>query len=387
MEIKTARGRLFILLMLILAFPLLQQGLSFYDSGKVNGAVVAAGDSTFSWDKWWEGSYQKQKNLYLNDNTGCRPDLVRINNQVDYWLYNKLHANGVVIGQDECLYEKFYIDEYYGLDFLGETVIREKLRKLKKVQDTLERLGKTFVFVYAPSKAYYFPDKFPKELELKQKKNATNYETFKRMGDSTGIHQLDFNAWFLSMKASSKELLFSRLGTHWTVYGSLLAEDSLIKYIERSRNIQMPEVQWKEVVRTDTPRRTDDDLAAGLNLLTKFKKERFTYPKYGYNFGENKTQPKAIYIGDSFVWTWVNNRLMHSINKDWDVWYYFNEAWNDKSFSGFEPMRPIENFDWAKELLGTDCLIALYTPANFKGFNYDGAFIDKMYQYFYPDKK
>lgn len=386
MDFKTARGRLFILLMLIIAFPFLQQGLSFYESGKVNGAVAVIGDSTFNWNKWWEGTYQKQKNAYLNDNTGCRPDLVRLSNQLDYWLYGKLHANGVVIGKDDYLYEQFYIDEYNGLDFLGDGVIRSKLLMLKKVQDTLERLGKTFVYVYAPSKAYYFPDNFPAKSYKVDKPFGTNYESFKRLGDSIGIHQIDFNEWFLSMKTTTQDLLFSRVGTHWTVYGSLLAEDSLIKYIARARNIKMPEVRWDSITYSYRPRRTDDDLAAGLNLISEFKKERFSYPKYYYNYSGNCTRPSAIYIGDSFVWTWVNNRLMHSTNKDWDVWYYFNEAWNDRAFSGLEPMRPMEHFDWPKEMLHTDCIIALYTPANIKGFNYDGAFIDKMYKYFYPGK-
>jgi len=387
MDFKTARGRLFILLMLIIAFPLLQQSLSFFESGKVNGAVAVVGDSTFNWDKWWEGSYQKQKNAYLNDNTGCRPDLVRLSNQLDYWLYGKLHANGVVIGKDDYLYEQFYIDEYIGYDYIGNEAANDEINKLKKIQDTLERLGKTFVFIFAPSKAYYFPDKFPPALDIKGKQAPTNYAAFKRLGDSAGIHLLDFNAWFMAMKGTTKNLLFSPLGTHWTVYGSLLAEDSLIKYLERVRNIKMPEVQWDSIKYSYAPQRTDDDLAAGLNLISEFKKERFSYPKYYYNYQGNRTRPSAIYIGDSFVWTWVNNRLMHSINKEWDVWYYFNEAWNDRSFSGYEPMRPMENLDWAKEMLNTDCVVALYTPANFKGFNYSGSFIEKMYKYFYPGNR
>lgn len=378
---------LFFFLLLFISFPFLQQNLSFFDSGKLSGAVTPISDPVFSWGSWWTGAYQQQKNVYLNDNTGCRPDLVRLNNQVDYWLYDKLHANGVVIGKDECLYEKFYIDEYNGLDFMGDDYIGKEIIKLKKVQDTLEHLGKTFVFIYAPSKAWYFPDKFPPSLIKKGVIQGTNYETFKRLGNTIGLHQLDFNGWFLAMKDTTKHLLFSKLGTHWTVYGSLLASDSLIKYIEKVRNIHIPELQWKEIVYNDTPKRTDDDLAAGLNLISRFKKERFSYPNYFYNDEGNRTKPKAIYIGDSFLWTLVNNGLMNSINKDWQVWYYFNEAWTNKSFSGLEPMRYLEDFRWQNDLLNTDYVVVLYTPANFKGFNFNGSFIEKMYQYFYPEKK
>jgi len=387
MEFKTARGRLFFLLMLIAAFPFLQNGLSFYESGQLKGAVVSAPDVAFMWSGWWDGTYQKAKNLYLNDNTSCRPDLVRLNNQVDYGLFGKLHANGVVMGKDDYLYEESYIDEYYGFDFMGEEVIRDEARKIKKIQDTLERMGKTFVFMYAPSKAWYFPDDFPAGMKKKEGMHPTNYETYKRLGDSMGVHQVDFNGWFMAMKDTSKNLLFSRLGTHWTVYGSLLACDSMIKYVEKVRKIQMPGLQWHETDYSDIPQRTDNDLAAGLNLITHFKKERFSYPKYFYNYDGNKEKPRGIYIGDSFLWTWVNNGLMKSVNTDWQVWYYFNEEWNESTFSGLEPMRYLENFKWQDELLKTDCVVALYTPANFKGFNFDGSFIEKMYQYFYPVKK
>lgn len=383
MGLKTARGRLFFLLMLIVSFPFLQHCLSFIESGKVNGAVVTVADSTFTWARWWAGDYQRHKNLYLNDNCGARPDLVRLNNEFDYRVFNKLHANGVVIGKDECLYEKFYIDEYNGLDFMGNEVIKGEIIKMKKIQDTLEHLGKTFVFMYAPSKAWYFPDKFPPSLE-KKTHGPTNYKTFKRIGDSVGLHQLDFNSWFLAMKDTSKHLLFSPLGTHWTVYGSLLASDSVIKYIERVRNIKMPELKWNEVVFNDTPRRTDNDLSAGLNLVTHFRRQRFSYPNYFYKEDSRQTKPKAIYIGDSFLWTWTNNRLMHNTNADWAVWYYFNEAWTDKALSGIDPMRYLDNFKWQDDMLNTDCIIVLYTPANFKGFNYDGSFVERIYSYFYP---
>ncbi len=384
MEVKTARGRLFFLLMLIVAFPFLQHGLSFFTTGPLNGAVVPVADSSFTWDGWWSGAYQKHKNLFLNDSTGFRADLVRLNNQLDYWLFNKVHANGVVVGKDECLYEQFYIDEYYGKDFAGYDSILNEVTKLRKVQDTMERLGKTFVFIMAPSKAYYFPEKLPESDGGKAGEHTTNYATFKKIAAERSLHLLDFNAWFTGMKDTSKELLFSNLGTHWTVYGSLKATDSIIKYIERQRGIRMPELRWNDVEHTDTPRRTDNDLAVGLNLISHFKKERFAYPRYFYTTDSSAKKLKSIYIGDSFLWMLIDNGLMRNTSSDFQIWYYFNEAWSDKALSGQEPMRHMDEFDWKSYLAGTDCLVLLYTPANIKGFSYVGSFTEQMYSYFYP---
>ncbi|MCD6011224.1 MAG: sugar O-acetyltransferase precursor [Flavipsychrobacter sp.] len=375
---------LFFVLFLIVTFPMLQHSLPFFESGKINGAVTEAKDVSFSLSAWFDGSYQKQKELYLNDNTGCRPDLVRLNNEVDFRLFNKLHANNVVIGKDNYLYEKMYIDEYSGIDYMGDGIITSLMMKLKKVQDTLGKLGKTFLFVYAPSKARFFPDKFPSELEQKLANYKTNYESFKRVGDSLGVKQLDINAWFLGMKDTSKHLLFSRLGTHWTVYGSLLVCDSIIKYIERERSIRMPALTWNVIDYTEEARRTDADLAKGLNLISRFKSERFSYPQYGFSYEGERALPKAVYIGDSFLWTLLDDRLMQSVNKDWQVWYYFNVVWTEKTLSGEAPSKEIVNYNWQEELMKADYIVALYTPANFKGFNYDGSFIEQMYKYFYP---
>lgn len=370
--------------MLVVAFPFLQHCFCIYESGKLNGAVTLAADTRISLRGWFDGSYQKQKNDYLNDNAGCRSDLVRLNNQVDFWVFNKLHANGVVAGKDYFLYEKMYIDEYNGIDFLGDSLVRVMMCKLKKVQDTLERQGKTFVFIYAPSKAWYFPDKFPRSLDMKRVGDTTNYAAFRRLGDSLGLKQVDFNAWFMNMRDTSRHLLFSRVGTHWTVYGSLLASDSIIKYMERERNLHLPRLQWNTIERTEKSRKTDADIAEGLNLAVNFKKEQFSYPQYDYVKKEGE-KPKAIYIGDSFLWTLIENKLMHNINDEWQVWYYFNVAWNEKSLSGQEPSREIVKYDWQNDLRQIDFLVTLFTPANFKGFNYNASFVEQLYRHFYPD--
>ncbi len=373
--------------MLVAAFPLLQQCFSFFESEKLYGAVTLAPDVKFSVKRWFDGSYQKQKNDYLNDNTGCRSDLVRLNNQVDYWTYNKLHAYGVIEGKDEYLFERFYLEEYNSRDYLRDSLIRSKVIKMKMVQDTFERMGKTFVFTYGGSKAWYFPDKFPEELDIKRSDDSTNYMTFKRFGDSVGLKQVDLNKWLLGMKDTSKHLLFSRLGTHWTVYASALVCDTLIKFLEKERHIRMPHIEWRDVKYSEIPERTDADLDQGLNLITHFKRERFSYPQFYYDSEGQRTKPKVIYIGDSFLWTLFDNKFMQNISSDWELWYYFNEVWTEKSANGGESKKEMATYNWQQALMNTDCVITLYTPANLKGLDYEGAFIEMMYRYFYPNAK
>ena len=261
---------LFCCMMLVIIFPFLQQNFQFFESGNLMGAVIPAQDTAFSTEAWWSSSYQQKKNAYLNDNTGCRPDIVRLNNQLDFWLFKKVHANTVVVGKDDFLFEQAYIDEYCGLDFAGEEPLRKEAIILKKIQDTLALIGKTFVFVYAPSKANFYPEKLPSEFIKKHPGTATNYKFFKRLCDSIGINYIDCNGWFKSMKDTTKNLLISRQGIHWTVYGSLLAADSLIKYLELKRHARLPEIKWHQITYSNKPRRSDDDIVKGMNLMIPF---------------------------------------------------------------------------------------------------------------------
>src|ERR1017187_5689606 len=104
------KNRLFRFLFMLLMLPFLQKNLDIISGKKLNGDFTNAGDISFSWENWWNGSYQPGKNNYFNDQAGFRPDLVRINNQVDYWLFKKLHSNSVVMGTNHCLYQKDYIN-------------------------------------------------------------------------------------------------------------------------------------------------------------------------------------------------------------------------------------------------------------------------------------
>jgi len=378
-----AKRGLLIFLLLVLVFPMLQQSLAFFESGKLNGAIVPSPDPTLSPDSWWDGSYQAKKTIYLNENMGCRPDLVRANNEIDFLLFEKLHANGVVLGKDGFLFEEGYIKEYCGQDFIGKKMLREEAMKLRSLQDTIEHSGKVFVFIFAPSKAYFFSDKFPADYRRLPRASHTNYRVLKQMFDSLGINYIDYNAWFVSLKNTSKDQLFTSLGTHWTIYGSLIAGDSLVRYIARRLKCDLPEPRWTEVEHTVVPRSSDDDLASGLNLIWQQNKEIFSYPKVSYA-AEHRKKPAAIYIGDSFFWMWFGNNLMDHISDDWEFWYYFNERWDKNVASGKASLTYIDKSDWRPVLFGADYVVMEFNPGNLKGMNYGGSAIKRMYERIFP---
>jgi len=382
MEEKTKK-KLLVFIFMILFLPMVQQNLKIIKSGPLYGRYSHAPDVQFSFEHWFDDTYQKGKSQFYNDFLGFRPDLLRLNNQLDFSLFDKIHGKWALLGQENCLYQYHYIDEYYGVDFIGDSLILQKSLKLKAIQDTLEHLGKTMVLVYAPSKADFFPEDFPKDhMNLPEKK--TNFNAFLHTGDSLGIKQLDLNSWFISLKKTSKELLFSKQGIHYTIYGSILAADSLVNYLEQRRNIKMVHPGWTTATHTKIARDPDDDIAREQNLIFRISDETFCYPDLQYPDSDTLKKPKAIFVGDSFGLNLVKEGLIQNIFADWEYWYYFNRVYKINYTDEDHPFSGMDNYDWKSALNNTDCIVLIYTTYTLSQIGH--GFIEQVYDYYYPKK-
>jgi hypothetical protein len=374
------KNALLIFVLTVLSLPGLQHCCPIITNTPLNGLFIPAADVDFRWQKWWANTYQPAKNKYINDNIGLRPDLVRIINQVDYSLFKKVSSSWVAAGKGGYFYLTNHINSYYARDFIGYNRLLGKMNMMKAIQDTLAKQGKTLIMVHAPCKAFYYPDFMPDTM----KGNpgiATNYETCRRIGDSLGINQIDFNAWFVSLRKTDKELLYPAQGFHWSVYGSLLAEDSLLHYIEKRRSITMRHPHWNKIEHTNVARSTDDDVFKLLNMIFPAAKETFSYPDVTYNSDSTSTRPKVMYIGDSFLLTWLDDGLMDETNSEWGAW--INTMYYSNAVHPHGPQyRDMNTFDWINETKNMDCVILLYTSWDLLRLG-DG-YIEKAYSNYYP---
>ena len=375
---------LFVFLMLVILGPLAEQSTNYIHSMKLSGAIILGEEPKFSLTDWWEGKFQKAKVKSLNDRFGFRPDFVRINNQIDYTLFKKIHTSYGILGQNKTLWDGAYIDAYLGYVFLGQDSIMRKAYKLKKIQDTMLKLGKTLVLVHAPNKAFFYPEYLP-ENRINKKRYPNNLETYTKIADSLGINQIDFNAWFLKLKKTSKEILYARQGIHWSNYGAALAADSLIKYLEYIKNEPMQHIAWNIVDHSTAPRFGDDDLGAALNLITPICVENMAYPQIIYPNSISAHKPTIIFIGDSFLGQFVNLGIMNNIFSEWSIWYYFRSICNNQNAFGDASAKKIKDIDWKADLLKSDYIVLLYTAFNLPHLG-DG-FIEQSYDYFYPQNQ
>ena len=383
MQEKIKKG-LFIFLLLIILAPLAEQSTNFIHSMKLSGAYITALEPEFNFEDWWSGKFQEAKSKSLNDQVGFRPDFVRINNQIDYSLFSKLHFSYGVLGKNNTIWDGAYIDAYQGYDFIGHDTILKRAYKLKKVQDTLQKLGKTLVLVNAPNKAFFYPEYLP-ENRIHNERLSTNEETYVKIADSIGLNQIDFNGWFIQLRKTSKEILYTRQGIHWSTFGSALGADSLIKYLENIRKEPMQHIAWNVIEHSTTPRFVDNDLASTTNLITPICVENMAYPQIIYPNSTTAHKPKIIFIGDSFLCQFLCLGIMDNIYQDWNIWFYFRTLCNNQNPYGDPNAKKIKDIDWKADLMKTDCIVLLYTAFNLPHLG-DG-FIEQSYDYFYPQNQ
>lgn len=371
METKI-KNRLWYLVLALLLLPLLQQKLHLVHSSKLQGNFKDADAARFSLAGWKDGSYQNQEEKYLNDNTGFRADIVRLNNQIDFSLFDICHAVWTMKGKDHYLFQYPYIKAYFGRDYVGYDSIHIKALRLKAIQDTLARMGKSLVLVYLPSKASSYPEYFPPAFDGR-KRGTTNYEVYRRVCDSLGINQIDMDAWFMSMKNKSREPLFSRQGIHWSNYGAILGGDSLIRYIERLRNVHVSHPLWNRIEHSSKLRCGDDDIATELNLIFPEAKETMAYPIIQDVPDSGRKKINAIYIGDSYAHKMVEFGIVYKMNDQCEFWKYFDEV-HDINNHKFAYIR---DYDWKSAIDKADCIVLAYTLFNFEQLG--NGFIEQAY--------
>lgn len=370
---KIIRSILLGIILLTLFLPLMQSKLKLLDLKVLKGDVSYPPQAHFSINDWFTSKYQEEKETYLNAMFGFRSTCVRINNQIAYSLFNKAKANGVIIGKDEFLYEENYINSYTGKDLLEQDSIDAILYKLTYLTDTLNKLNKTLMIILAPGKASYFPEYIPDEY-LKNKSNNTNYRFFAQGLKKSGLNVIDFNAWFILNKSTSKYPLFPKQGIHWSKYGMALAADSIIKKIEYLKNTSIAKTIYSDLV-MQQPHDEDTDIGDGMNLLFDFKSFEMAYPKVIFNTIESKGKLNLLMVADSYYWGIYNYGISNCFDTS-HFWYYNKQVFPETATEELLT----DNLNIGEEVLKHDVIVIMATEANLKNFGW--GFIEKTYDYF-----
>jgi hypothetical protein len=356
----------------LLVLPALQKKFKFFEQEPLKGALPEYVKPKFSVENWWGGSYQDSVDIYIKGTAGFKPSLVRLHNEIHYQLYNVAVANGVIIGKEGYLYEENYIKAHFGQDFVGDEAIKAKVEKIKLISEELDKKGKSFVLVFAPGKASFYPEFVPDHL-IPEEIGPTNYDHYVAELMDTDIHFLNFHKWFRDNKASSPYPLVPKTGIHWSKYGEALASDSILNYLESICSCEYPDLVIDTIIKSDQMQDTDDDIEGGMNLFFNISDLTMGYPQFHMETSGSESNLKVLTVADSYYWGMYNFGLSRDYFNRGQFWYYNEHIYSED----IEGSLPPDQVDFGKELEQHDVILFIITDANLYKFGF--GFIDDLY--------
>lgn len=361
----------------MLCLPFIQKKINIFKLKSLQGYFVEDKKPILTKKTWMTGQYQDSLNKYIESTIGFRPFFIRLNNQIDFSLFNKSNTVNVVIGKDNVLFQDFYITSYWGEDFIGDSLIKQKVTKLAFIQEKLKEKGKHLIFLLAPSKASICEDKIPSRY-FKKPKTTTNYEVCVREMTKQNINLLDMRSYFLKLKGKTPYPLYPRCGTHWSGYSVTLVADTLFRYIEKISGFDLVDFHSEKGEITSTNLRfTDNDIGEGINLLWNIPNYPMYYPKIVFKPDSAKKKPALLSIGDSYNQSFWGFYPYFSelFNNKTQYWYYCNVvAWPPELEHQYIS---VENLDMRSELKKYDIILIVSTEQNLKDLGF--GFIEKVY--------
>lgn len=355
-----------------LVFPYLQKKKNFFSIAPLKGTIENFEKPKLTLAALKSGEYQEQFNKYIDHNFGARPYLIRLLNDLKFRLFHQSDAPGVVVGKYNYLYLTSYTNNYMGLNFIGQSKVDENVRKLKQIQDTLKNQGVDLIVIFAPGKASFYSEFLPEYMN-KQKKAETNHSAYSAAFIKSGVNYLDLNSWFLSLKRKTRYALYPELGVHYTPHGTYLTTDTLVRYIEHLRKIDLPDVTSYRVYLSDSLREQEHDVEELMNLPQPLFHQPVPYFKLSTHKYEKQVKPDVLGIGDSYWWQLTGLELPEKFFKR-DVYWYYNKSIyvaNKKREEGFGGL------NYGDELLERDVIVIMASEATYDLFPFE--FIDKAY--------
>ena len=376
---------LFALVIAALFLPMIQMVKPFVEVGPLFGSIVPTAKDSLTLEAWFDGTYQENRNKYINEQFGFRNTAVRLHNQIAFSLFRKAKANGVIIGKEDYLYEIKYINAFRGAEEINQSELDSNLFMLKAIQSKLKERGIEFVVVMNPGKASFYSEFIPDEFPMVS--DRSYYSEYQKGLVAQGIQHIDFGKWFREMKGKTPAPLFPKTGIHWSQYGATLAADSLVNYCMNLFGKEMNEFVWNKnnLPLQTTMESVDDDIGLGMNLYSPIDVLPMAYPrvsvKYNIDSANKGIQPKVAVISDSYFFNlmqlpWAPD-IFESLN-----FYFYNKQLHKRPEGTMTNSDPLSQM---KEIEKSNVVFVMATECNMDKLGW--GFISSAYKYFVLGEK
>lgn len=322
---------------------------------------------------WFNGTYQDKTEAYLKNDSRIGKELLPLKNQIDFDVFDKYNMEDYIKGKRNYLLSEGSIFSYLGKNYLGDSVITERSRKLKVVSDTLRNKGINLVVLLAPTKEYFEHDLIPDKYN-RFKKQKNNYEYYLQKFNEYGILHIDLLPFFAALKTKYPNYpIFPQFGTHPSYFTECMIADTAIKFIERIRGVEMPHIAWNEIEYPSEPKVRDADAIAKARLKDPPQSIPMAYPKIGYTGTAYARPVKTLGIGDSYYRSFAYLGVMQTAFGNGDFWYYNNTVVPETP-----DKKEVWELDLKKEIEKNEVILIEYCSNNLNIFA--GSFIEDAYE-------
>ena len=262
--------------------------------------------------------FQKEFEKQVKDDGKFAKEFRKIDSTIIFKLFSSTNS-GVIVGKNDFLFEKPYIDEKFTINSDTGEKLNELAIKIKKVQDIFYKNNIKFLYIIAPTKADFYSEFLPSKFQciiVNSKSNKRNYTILKEKLDKYKINYIDANEFYIKNKNIAEYPLMTKYGIHWSNYGFYYFFNQHLNPIFFNNSISC------ELKVSKKQYGSDFDLGSLMNLEQKyFRNEKLAN---FYNCKTSEKLPKVLLIGDSFTDIFYNNLkdIFNDGLKQFRWWYY-----------------------------------------------------------------
>lgn len=381
---------LFIIINILLFITIIQKYTHFYSEKQLGGKYSLSQEPNFNLNNFLNGDFQKQYDEYFSDNFGFRSILIKLNNQINFSLFNKINTFGLTLGKEGYIYGKGYIENTVsGKDFIGKKAIDSILSKVKEIQFQLKRDHNIdLIIVYAPSKEFVIPEFIP-ERYIGTEIGITNTEYFIQKSKEKKLNFIDLNNHLRQLKKTEPYPIFYRKGEHWSYPSMIKSGEHIINYIEKIRGIDMPDISYGNIQESDTSRYFDNDQGDAINLFFESSDEKYYYPELYFNYND-KIKPNVLAIADCYYQHIFRSPIANECFKNGGSLWFYNREKSSKTPGNEQDISTVNKHI---EILKQDVIIHMITNQNLENFGFgffneiDNLLDESKYQNMMSSKK
>jgi hypothetical protein len=361
---KVINNILFALFAAMLCAPVAYQ-LYANDSDIIplNGAYEKTDTIPLTWSAWNDGTFQQNAEEIARTNLRIRPDLVRLRNELDFRLFNAVHAADIIAGSEDHLFSLEWSQSRAGIRAFTDEQVDHFCRNLKLLEQAFAADGKYVEFILVPSKEEVFSEFLPKAY--REAATNTDFAALVRALETHKVNTVNMVPFYLNARDTSRYPLYSKTSVHWTTYGAHFAMEQIAARFKNwfKRPIYQPVVSHLE---TGPFRAPDGDQEALLNLGNRIDHGTFAYPVYHAPPADTLLwRPRVLMIADSYFWNIIGSwRLLTMFSPESKFLYYYNTVFPNNDGGSY----PVSQLDMPEELRRADAVIILVSSCNMKDF-------------------